>query len=469
MSPLRYPQPPIMSPEDQHFKDHGGTEALPSLVRLVAERAADSFGHRAKICVLLGAGADISSGGLTFVELKRQAVEEYTKRPLFDITLPEQIEARFEELFVRLQPDERALLVDWLFHRMKPLQPSDAYKLLVLLAEVGGVDAVVTTNFDLMLETAQSQMGRDTFQVFAPGVARPYMWSPRFELPKKPYLKLHGDISSRSLTLLTSADLENAKYEPSMLELLRSILSTHDLVLIGYSGFDRALAPIIADAVSAANNRIFWCNPHSPSSESPLYSKIADRVRVIRLGFDQLMMEVARPVLERPSLATTEPRILSVQEETITDLVKNEVLKPYRDSVESPRDYQFNRSYIEGFKCQFTNLRNLISKRAAAKTLGKHSLHHKWLKMGCLKYDVSKDGKRRFLNKVKVEEIASFMETVVTRAEAARLLEMHVNSIGYWIRKGLFKPVIHPYRRAFRSPLYLRAEVTKFKAIRGSA
>jgi hypothetical protein len=318
-----------MSPEDQRSKDHGGPEALPSLVRLVADRAADSVGHRAKICVLLGAGADISSGGLTFVELKRQAVEEYTKRPLFDITLPEQIEARFEELFVRLQPDERALLVDWLFHRMKPLQPSDAYKLLVLLAEVGGVDAVVTTNFDLMLETAQGQMGRDIFQVFAPGVARPYMWSPRFEFPKKPYLKLHGDISSRSLTLLTSADLENAKYEPSMLELLRSILSTHDLVLIGYSGFDRALVPIIADAVSATNNRVFWCNPHSPSSESPLYSKIADRVRVIRLGFDQLMMEVARPVLERPSLATTEPTYLRCLFDWRIDYCNREYVQAY--------------------------------------------------------------------------------------------------------------------------------------------
>src|SRR5204862_2509243 len=117
--PPRHSSTAVMSPEDQRSKDHGGPEALPTLVRLVADRAADSVGHRAKIFVLLGAGADISSGGLTFVELKRQAVEEYTKRPLFDITLPEQIEARFEDLFVRLQPEERALLVDWIFHRMK--------------------------------------------------------------------------------------------------------------------------------------------------------------------------------------------------------------------------------------------------------------------------------------------------------------------------------------------------------------
>jgi hypothetical protein len=318
-----------MTPEEQLPKDNSGPEALAFLVRLIADRAADSVGHRAKICFLLGAGADISSGGLTFNELKRQAVEEYTKRPLFDITLPEQIEVRFEDLFVRLQHDERALLVDWIFHRMKPLQPADAYKLLVLIAEAGAVDAVVTTNFDLMLETAQTQMGRDIFQVFAPGVARPYMWSPRFELTKKPYLKLHGDISSKSVTLLTSADLEDARYEPSMLELLRSILTTHDLVLIGYSGFDRALASIIADAILGTNNRVFWCNPHSPSPESPLYSRIAGRVRVIRLGFDPLMMEVARPVLERPSLATTEPTYLRCLFDWRVDYCNREYVQTY--------------------------------------------------------------------------------------------------------------------------------------------
>jgi hypothetical protein len=319
-----------MSPQDQHPRDSEGPETLASLVRLIADRAADSVGHRAKICFLLGAGADVSSGGLTFVELKRQAVEEYTKRPLFDITLPEQIEARFEDLFVRLQPDERALLVDWIFHRMKPLQPSDAYKLLILLAEAGGIDAVVTTNFDLMLETAQAQMGRDIFQVFAPGVARPYLLSqPRFELAKKPYLKLHGDIASRSVTLLTSADLESAKYDLSMLELLRSILSTHDLVLIGYSGFDGALAPIIADAVMATNNRIFWCNPRASSSESPLYSRVAGRVRIVRLGFDNLMMEVARPVLERPSLATTEPTYLRCLFDWRVDYCNKEYVQAY--------------------------------------------------------------------------------------------------------------------------------------------
>src|SRR6266852_5829005 len=276
--------------------DSDGPGGLASLIRLIADRASDSVTHRTKVCLFLGAGADLSSGGLTFAELKRQAVEEFSKRHLFDITPAEQIEARFEDLFLRLQPDERALLVEWIFRRTQPLQPSDAYKLLVLLAEAGGIDAVVTTNFDLMLEAAQSQLGRDLFQIFAPGIARPYLLShPRFELPKKPYLKLHGDLASRSVTLLTPADVENATYDSSMLELLTSILQTHDLVLVGYSGFDVALAQIIGQSIEGTSNRIFWCSPQPPSPESPLYLRVRGRVRIVCLGFEDLLMEVSRP------------------------------------------------------------------------------------------------------------------------------------------------------------------------------
>ena len=53
------------------------------------------------------------------------------------------------------------------------LFPSDAYKLLVLLSESGGIDAIVTTNFDGMLEKAQQELGRDLFQIYAPGSGAP--------------------------------------------------------------------------------------------------------------------------------------------------------------------------------------------------------------------------------------------------------------------------------------------------------
>lgn len=287
---------------------NGGLDALAALVRLVADRVADPRRNRTRLCLLLGAGADIGSGGLTFTQLKRDAVEAFLKRPLFDVTQPEEIDLRFEEIFTALGPDERALLIEAIFRKQQDVSPSDAYKVLLLLAEAGGIDAVFTTNFDVMLEKAQALLGRDLIQVFAPGVARPYLLSPlRFDLPKKPYLKLHGDLSSRSVTLLTSAELTEASYDASMVELLSSILSTHDLVLAGYSGNDAALAEIIAKAVNSSSNRVYWCNPRPPSSSAPLRKLLGDRVREISISFDDLMAAVGRPVLEKPSLAWTQP------------------------------------------------------------------------------------------------------------------------------------------------------------------
>jgi hypothetical protein len=316
--------------ESHRDQDLARQDVLASLTRLIADRAAHSSVHKTKICLFLGAGADISSGGISFSDLKRQALEEFSKRHVFDVTTDERIETGFEALFSALEPDERALLLESLFRRMQPLNPSDAYKLIVLLAEAGGIDAVVTTNFDVMLEHAQHQLGRDLFQVFAPGFARPYLLShDRFELPRKPYLKLHGDIASRSVVLLTSAELEGSTYDPSMLDLFGSILKTHDLVLAGYGGYDTALARIIAAVCTENNNRIFWCNPHPPSTKSPLYSLIAERVRIIPIKFDDLMTEVARPILERPSSAPIEPAYLRCLFDWRVDYCNREYIHAY--------------------------------------------------------------------------------------------------------------------------------------------
>ncbi|MHC2432771.1 SIR2 family protein [Bradyrhizobium sp. USDA 4451] len=305
-------------------------EALALLGRLIADRATSPTRHLSRICVFLGAGADLSSGGLTFWELKRQALLEFSKRRLFDITSSSDIEAEFELLFAQQAPDDKALLIDWLFHRMEPLQPSDAYKLLVLLAENGGVDAIVTTNFDGMLERAEQELGRDLFQIYAPGIARPYLLAnERFRPPRKPYLKLHGDIASRSLMFLTTEEIQAPPYDPSMLELLSDILRTHDLVFVGYGGNDPALAEIIADAVSGTSNRIFWCGPNRPAPESPLVRLLGPRMRQVRGKFDDVMMEVARPVLERPSLQTIEPTYLRCLFEWRLDYCNREYIKAY--------------------------------------------------------------------------------------------------------------------------------------------
>jgi len=157
--------------------------------------------------------------------------------------------------------------------------------------------------------------------------------------------------------------------------------------------------------------------------------------------------------------------ILSVHEKIIYDLVSRDVLTPCRNSIGSPNGYKFSRELIESFKGQFKDLGNLTSMEAAIRVLGRYHLRTKWLRMGFIKYKISKDGKRRLLNNLDVESIASFMARVVGRSEAARIVGMNLFSMGYWIRKGTLRPINHRYSRAFKYPLFSKAEVARFKAL----
>ncbi len=158
-------------------------------------------------------------------------------------------------------------------------------------------------------------------------------------------------------------------------------------------------------------------------------------------------------------------KILSLSEQTILGLVENDVLRPYRDSVDSEFSYRFSRSYIEGFKGQFKDLAALISRRKAGRILGAWNLRKHWLKKGFVKYEVSKDGKKRFLRKAQVEEIASFLSSVVSRAEAGHLLGVHRSHIEFWTKKELLMPVNNRFTRALPYTLYSRAELANLKVI----
>jgi hypothetical protein len=287
------------------------TDGLELLSRLVAEKCRNESTIKKKLCIFLGAGADISSGGITFFELKKRIVEQFSGRHIFDVTPEDVLQADYERIVGQLSPDDRAVVLETIFRELRDESPSDSYRLLVLLAEAGGLDAVITTNFDLMLENAQAQLGRNVFQVFAPGLARPYMVSyDRYDLPQRPYLKLHGDLSSRAAMLLTSAELENSSYDPSMIELLLGILRTHDIIFAGYGGFDRELANILSGAINEGSNRVYWCNPITPSAASPLYKSIGARATYIATEFDKLLEHIARPVLEKPQATPVRPSYL---------------------------------------------------------------------------------------------------------------------------------------------------------------
>jgi hypothetical protein len=149
-----------------------------------------------------------------------------------------------------------------------------------------------------------------------------------------------------------------------------------------------------------------------------------------------------------------------VKKKAVVQLVKNGVLIPYSEPPERAGEYHFNRSLIERFVGRFTDLTNLISPTVAAKILqiNPSSISCQWIKNGYLKYQISRDRKKRFLVRSEVEHIASFMNSIVTRPEAAIMLGVSREYIKTILRRERLKPINNPYPLAFPHIIYSRSD-----------
>jgi MerR HTH family regulatory protein len=85
--------------------------------------------------------------------------------------------------------------------------------------------------------------------------------------------------------------------------------------------------------------------------------------------------------------------------------------------------------------------------------------------MEFLKYVISKDGKKRFLNKAKVEEVASVMAALATRAEVAKLLGVNQDSVLFWTQKHLLKTVKNQFTKAYKIAFYAKSQIANFKVV----
>jgi NAD-dependent SIR2 family protein deacetylase len=266
-----------------------------------------------KICLVLGAGADLSSGGMTFNELKRACIEHFSTISLPALSSPEKIETAFNEFFETLATErQRAPVLDFLFHGMNSIKPSDGYKLLVLLAKAGIVDAVITTNFDAILEAAQEELGLDVFQIYAPGVASPYTAGKHLFIPPRPiYVKLHGDIKAKRITHLTAQEVKQKSYDRCFSLLLQSILQTHTLVFIGYSGNDEPFSKELAKASVKTPRPMYWCNVGPLRSDST-FVRVLQRGEVVSIAttFEELLSEASPYPLRNLTLTEPKPHFL---------------------------------------------------------------------------------------------------------------------------------------------------------------
>ena len=248
------------------------------------------------LCFFLGAGADIASGGVQFSELKKRCLQMQGIKLPRDPSLLS-IDDAFDAYFSRLSETDRSAVLDWLLRETRALLPSDGYKLLVLLAREKCVSAVVTTNFDNLLESTTSEMGIDAFQIFAPGISIPPTFLLNRRAQKAIYLKMHGDVDGQYVTHITGNEIQNRVYAQEYSQLLQHLLTRNTVVVAGYSGHDEQIAGIFASCLDHIQT-VYWCNPTVPDPTAPLVKLLCGRgkLQYIPSNFDNFTEEIASEV-----------------------------------------------------------------------------------------------------------------------------------------------------------------------------
>ncbi len=147
--------------------------------------------------------------------------------------------------------DDRKKYFQNLFENKKP---SLGYHLLAMLAEIGWVRSVWTTNFDGLTLKAAHQYNVVPIEVTLESQQRVY----RVESDKELLcIALHGDYKYGPLK---NTAIELDAQSDILINTLKQELSKRNLIVIGYSGRDRSIMDALIEAYSQpGTGRLYWC------------------------------------------------------------------------------------------------------------------------------------------------------------------------------------------------------------------
>lgn len=304
------------------------------------------------ICVLIGAGADISSGGVLFRDLKLRFLEENSFIIPSNIS-DKVLDKQFEDQIDRMSQNSRCETLDKIMRRYKT--PSEGYSLLVMLAEVGYIDAVITTNFDYLLEETQKMLNLNPFTIFTPGRAVPEEYYMRRNNIPPVYLKMHGDLSDRLITHLTQSEIQSNKYGDKFVKLFAYIIQNYSLIIVGYGGYDHLITEIIKQEINNLDE-VYWCNICEPKEDSDLAKVLEkeNKLYFVNTSFDSLFQNLAKFLLRDITLKNTNPIFLpTVIQSKIDNQVSmfNEKFE-YREKIVQRKKGQ---DLLESFLSSFDN------------------------------------------------------------------------------------------------------------------
>jgi len=303
----------------------------------------------AKFCILLGAGASITSGIPGAGRLVSEWKRELCKLKLSDGTLASDNE--FENWFERWKVEESglrhgvsdyAVLIEHFYptsslrqgfieNEINGKYPGVGYLYLSMLMESGLFNVVFTTNFDDLVNDALYRFVdmRPLVCSFDSSVKSIRITSPR---PK--IIKLHGDYLFDDIMKNTSSEVRSLSVNMQMK--FKQFCQEYGLIVIGYGGHDGSIMDIIDGMLKDPDYLkmgLHWCllesDPIPPRLE-PLIG-ISDRLHFYRVdSFDIVMSQLVRRAgLELP-IELTNPR-KSKTITALTDCIKVQATKHLSD------------------------------------------------------------------------------------------------------------------------------------------
>ena len=180
-------------------------------------------------------------------------------------------------------------------HLTENKNPSLGYHLVAMLAEIGWIKSIWTTNFDGLSLKAAHQYSLTPVEVTLESQDRIY----RSDVDKELLcVALHGDYKYGALKN-TTVELDSES--DVLIKALQHELAKRNLIVIGYSGRDKSLMSALKEAYSQPGaGRLYWCGygADCPSSVKELLNIMATNGRqgfyISTDGFDKTMLLLSR-------------------------------------------------------------------------------------------------------------------------------------------------------------------------------
>lgn len=180
-------------------------------------------------------------------------------------------------------------------HLTENKNPSLGYHLTAMLAEMGWIKSVWTTNFDGLSVKTAHQYSLTPVEVTLESQKRIHRPDVNKELL---CVALHGDYKYGALKN-TATELDSQS--DVLINALQYELAKRNLIVIGYSGRDKSLMAALKDAYSQPGaGRLYWCGygTNCPSAVEELLDVVAANGRhgfyIPTDGFDKTMLLLSR-------------------------------------------------------------------------------------------------------------------------------------------------------------------------------